>query len=219
MNFADLFSINTVMFTFWNYPMSYLEFVGTIFNLWCVYLAARNKVLSWPIGLVGIILYMFLFYQIQLYSDLFEQVYFFVTTFYGWWLWTRTVKNKAGQTQELKISFSSPRKNIAWLVVTLVGTIVLGYFMSKINLIFPTYFPVPASFPYLDAFTTIMSFVATILMAKRRVECWYYWILVDIIGVALYFAKDVRFISLEYVIFLIIATKGLVDWIKKYQKQ
>lgn len=215
MILQDFFSVNTAMFTFWDYQMSYLEFIGTVFNLWCVWLAAKNKVLNWPIGLVGIVLYMFLFYQIQLYSDLFEQVYFFIMTFVGWWLWTHPAKKNENKNKELKTGFASWRENIIWLVVTIIGSLILGYFMSKIHIFFPTYFPVAAALPYWDAFTTVMSFVATILMAKRKVECWYYWILVDIIGIILYFSKDVRFISLEYVIFLIIATKGLSDWLKE----
>jgi nicotinamide mononucleotide transporter len=78
-------SISTVFFTVLGYPMSYIEFFGTVFNIWCVYLTAKGKVLSWPIGMAGIVLYFFLFYQIRLYSDLLEQVYFFVMSIYGWW--------------------------------------------------------------------------------------------------------------------------------------
>ena len=79
--------------------MSYLEFFGTIFTGWSVYLSAKNKVISWPIGLVGVVLYGFLFYQIQLYSDLFEQVYYLLTGFWGWYLWTHP-KAKDKDTQE-----------------------------------------------------------------------------------------------------------------------
>lgn len=215
MTIIDLFSVNTTMFTFWDYSMSYLEFVGTIFNLWCVWLAAKKKVLTWPVGLVGIILYFILFYQIQLYSDVFEQVYFFVMTFFGWWLWTRPAKTEADKNNELKVGTLSLKDNLIWVVITIGGSIALGYFMSNIHLIWPTYFPVAASLPYWDAFTTVMSFVATILMVKKKVECWYYWIIVDVIGIILYFTKDVRFISVEYIIFLIIAIKGLVDWAKE----
>ena len=211
----DLFSVNTTMFTFWDYNMSYLEFVGTIFNLWCVWLAARKKVLTWPVGLVGIILYFILFYHIQLFSDVFEQVYFFIMTFVGWWLWTRPAKTEADKNNELKVGTLNLKDNFIWIIVTIISSLALGYFMSKIHLIWPVYFPVAASLPYWDAFTTIMSFVATILMAKKKVECWYYWIIVDIIGIVLYFTKDVRFISIEYIIFLAIAIKGLVDWLQE----
>lgn len=205
------FSINTIMFTFWDYQMSYLEFFGTIFNLWCVYLAARNKAANWPIGIVGIILYLFLFYQIQLYSDLFEQVYFLLMSFYGWYVWSMIDKDSKTKPQS-KVGTNSPKANLVWLAVIIIGTGLLTVFTANINKLWPQYFPLPASYPFLDAFTTVMSFAATIIMARRKIECWYLWILVDIIGIWLYFAKGVKFISLEYVIFLLLAAKGLLDW-------
>lgn len=219
MNFISFFDIDTVFFTILGYPMSYLEFFGTIFNLWCVWLTAKNKILCWPVGIVGVILYMFLFYQIQLYSDLVEQTYFLITSFYGWILWLNlgAAKKEEDKNKRLKIGRNSMRANIIYVVIIILGTLGMGYFMGNIHLYFPNFFPEPASFPYLDAFTTMMSFAATILLAKKKVESWYLWILVDIIGIGLYFAKDVKFISLEYAIFLGLATKGLIDWKKEYK--
>jgi nicotinamide mononucleotide transporter len=214
----ELFSIDTVVFTFLGYPMSYIEFFGTIFNLWCVWLAAKNKISNWPIGIVGIVLYLFLFYQIRLYSDLFEQMYFLVMSFYGWWLWAQLdPKQEAGKQKKLQIRYNTGAVNAIYTAIIILGTIAMGYFMKNINLYFPVYFPEPASFPFLDAFTTVMSFAATILMARKKVECWYLWILVDIIGIWLYYVKGVKFIALEYVIFLILATKGMIEWRKEFR--
>lgn len=215
----ELLSIDAVFFTILGYPMSYIEFFGTIFNLWCVWLAAKNRISNWPVGIVGIVLYLFLFYQIRLYSDLFEQVYFLVMSFYGWWLWTRIdPKQGAGQLEKLRIRHNTAAVNTVYVAVIIIGTGLMGYFMKNIDLYFPKYFPEPASFPFLDAFTTVMSFAATILMARKKVECWYLWILVDIIGIWLYYRKGVKFIALEYVIFLILATKGMLSWRKEFQK-
>jgi nicotinamide mononucleotide transporter len=76
---AHFFDINTTFFTVLSYPMSYIEFFGTVFNILCVRLVSRNKISNWPIGILGVILYIFLFYQIQLYADLIEQGYFLIT--------------------------------------------------------------------------------------------------------------------------------------------
>jgi len=86
-----------------------------------------------------------------------------------------------------------------------VFTFVFAYVINNLSIRFPNQFPEPASYPYLDSFTTVMSFVATILMARKKVTCWYLRILVDIIGIGLYYVKGVKFISLEYVIFLVLA--------------
>lgn len=207
--------IDNIFFTVWGYPMSYVEFIGTALNIICVYLAAKANKLNWPIGIVASVLYIALFYQIQLYSDLGEQIYFVITGFYGWWLWTKG-KNKI--KEELAIGYNGLRVNIGYLFAIVFGTLALTEFMKNINIFFPEIFALPAAYPFWDALTTVMSFVATILMAKKRVECWYLWILVDVIGIQLYYAKDVKFIALEYVIFLALAVGGGLDWRKKYEK-
>jgi nicotinamide mononucleotide transporter len=68
----ELFSVNNIAFTILGYPMSYIEFIGTILYLWSVWLIARKQMLTWPVGIVSVLLYMALFYQIRLYSDTLE---------------------------------------------------------------------------------------------------------------------------------------------------
>jgi len=85
--------------------------------------------------------------------------------------------------------------------------------MGHIHLYMPALFPEKASFPYLDAFTTVMSFAANILMAHKKIECWYLWIAVDVIGIG-FISQKGCFVSLLYLIFLILATKGLFNWRK-----
>lgn len=209
----DILSVNAVFFSVAGYPMSYIEFVATVFNLVSVWLTAKNKVASWPVGIVAVTLFFVLFFEIRLYSDMVEQAYFFVTGFWGWWLWTHPKRQaEADRRGELKISRGSRRELALAAAATAAGTFALGLFMSRVHLILPAVFPAPADFPYLDAFTTVMSFVATVLMMRKKVECWYLWILVDVIGIWLYFVKGVRFISLEYVIFLVMATVGCIQW-------
>lgn len=78
-------------------------------------------------------------------------------------------------------------------------------------------FPEPASYAYLDAATTVMSFAAQILLVQRFIENWYIWIVVDVIGVWLYYVKGVKFIAVLYFIFLILATKGLINWLSDHK--
>lgn len=195
--------------------MSYLEFVGTLLNLWSVWLVTKNNILTWPVGNIAVILFAILFYQIRLYSDLFEQIYFLVTGFYGWWVWLYLRKNRIqDKNKELSITYNSQISNAIYGGIIIIGTLCMSYVMAHIHLYMPVLFPEKASFPFLDAFTTVMSFAAQLLMAHKKIECWYLWIMVDIIGIGLYFAKGVVFISFLYLIFLILATKGLFNWRK-----
>ena len=214
----QFFDINNIFFTVLGYQMSYLEFFGTIFTILSVWLTVKAKVLSWPIGIIGVILYVFLFYQIQLYSDLFEQVYFLITGLIGWWIWLHPkTAQEENKDKELKISRNSPKENLIWGIVVAGGTALFMYITINLNVWFPNYFPEPASFPFLDAFTTAMSLSAQWLLAKKKIESWILWIAVDCIAVWLYYSKGVKFVSLEYGLFLILATKGLMDWLKKYK--
>lgn len=90
--FPDMqfFSVQTIAFSAFGYDLSWLELVGTIFNLWSVWLMTRNRIFSWPIGIIGVILFLMLFWQIRLYADFFEQIYYIVTGFWGWWLWQKS---------------------------------------------------------------------------------------------------------------------------------
>lgn len=208
---TTILNVNSILFTVLGYPMSYVEFFGTVFTAWSVFLAAKNKVSTWPVSIVGIILYGFLFYQIQLYSDLFEQVYYFITAFWGWYLWTQSKSDKDNS----QLVFTSTKKqNLLAFISTIIFTFGLAKLMENIHLIFPVLFPIAASYPLVDSFTTILSFVATIYLARRRVENWYLWILVDVIGVWLYYQKGVIFLSILYFAFLINAIYGLIKWQK-----
>ena len=109
-------SVDTVFFTVLGYPMSYIEFVGTILYLLSVWLISRRNILTWPVGIVSVFLYMVLFYQIRLYSDAMEQVYYLGASVYGWWYWSRSMQAKHAITD---VGYSSGRAIVTWLVVLL----------------------------------------------------------------------------------------------------
>lgn len=205
------FDVSTIAFTILDYPLSYIELVGTLLYLWSVWLIARQKILTWPVGIVSVLLYLALFYQIRLYSDALEQIYYLAASAYGWWLWARRGRREEGPFRPY---VSAPRTLGLVLLLTLALAAALGATMSRIHELLPALFAQPAAFPYLDALTTVMSFSAMWLMAQKRLESWAYWIIVDVIGVGLYYAQGVRFLSLLYVILLAMAISGLVGWLR-----
>lgn len=209
----ELLSVDTTAFTIVGYPMSYLELVGTVLYLASVWLIARKNMLTWPVGIVSVLLYMALFYQIRLYSDALEQVYYLGASLYGWWYWRRADPAVAADDAP-DFRYSRPQSLGLVAAGTLLVSLPVGALMGRVHLLLPAIFPEAASFPYLDALTTIMSFTAMGLLAQKRIESWIYWIIVDAVGIWLYFVKDVRFISLLYVVLLFIAFNGLLSWTK-----
>jgi nicotinamide mononucleotide transporter len=209
---SSLFSVDTVLFRVLGYPLSPIEFTGTICYLWSVWLIGRRNMLTWPVGIVSVLLYLAIFYQIRLYSDAFEQAYYLGASAYGWWFWSRA-RSQAGPLTP--VACSTKRAMLAWALVTLLLSAALGLVTSRLHLIAPRLFPEPASYPWLDALTTVMSLTAMWLMARRHTESWIYWIVVDVIGIWLYYEKGVRFIALLYVVLLVLAVRGLLQWKRK----
>ncbi len=218
MEILQLLNINNTFFTVFGYQMSYIEFFGTILNIACVWLLARKNIWNWPIGILGVFLFGALFYQLNLYADLFEQMFYLLTGFWGWFIWSRAKKPKAND-EKIVVKHNSWNANLTWLAVIGIFTIIGAWAMDRVHLWLPGLFPEPASLPVLDVLTTVMSFAAQILLVLKRVENWVLWIVVDIIGIGLYWYKGVPFVALLYVIFLILATSGLINWYNTLRRE
>lgn len=201
------FDINNIAFAILNYPISYVELLGTLFGLVSVYMATRANILTWGTGIVNELFLFILFFQVQLYADMFLQVYFFVVTLYGWYNWKKIPKENS--------ITSIHRKAKIWLAFTIViGTLGTGFLFSHIHLLLPQYFKIEAAYPYTDSFVMMLSIIATVLLARKKIETWYLWIVVDIVCVFLFFKKGIVFLGLEYLIFLGLATYGFLNWKK-----
>jgi nicotinamide mononucleotide transporter len=105
------------------------------------------------------------------------------------------------------------------ILTVLVCSVLLGYLTSRLHILVPAVFTQPASYPYADSFITVASIAATVLLARRYIENWVLWILNDIVCIVVYFAKDIRFIGVEYIALLFIAAAGLINWLTIYRSE
>lgn len=202
-----LFDIDTIAFTLLGYRLSYIELVGTVFSMISVYLASKANILTWPVGLIGIGAFFVIFFQIQLYSDMLLQLYFFAFTVFGWYNW------------KVIPVFVKPRSltqkwQIMYAIILVAGSYLLGFFMQSVHLIFPKLFPLAAAYPFMDAFTSVASILATILLARKVIQTWPFWIAVDLLSVGLYTTKGVHLMAIEYAIFLMMCIYGWYNWRK-----
>jgi nicotinamide mononucleotide transporter len=213
----SFFNIDNIFFEVWGYPMSYLEFFGTIAGGIAVWLSAKANIWSWPIGIVNVVLFFFLFYQVQLYPDMFLQVFFLVTNLIGWWRWANPKPGEEDRKKELRVSFMRWQQFALLSVTGLIGTYLVGTFAKNLHEIFPVVFNKPSAFPYADSFVTVMSIVTTFFMIQKKIESWIIWIIVDTIAAYLYFAKGIKFVGIEYIVFCFIAAYGLWHWVREYR--
>jgi nicotinamide mononucleotide transporter len=214
----SFFDINYIFFELWGVKMSYLEFYATLTGLVAVILSAQENVWSWIVGLVNVVLAFIMFYQIQLYPDMFLQVFFFITNLIGFWQWKYPKEQEANKKNELKISQLSLQQFGALILIGLAGTALLGTFAKNLHEWLPVVFSLPSAFPYMDSFTTVMSIFATFLLIRKKVEAWWFWLGIDIISTYMYYVKEVKLYSLLYAVFCVIALFGAVNWTREYKK-
>ncbi len=222
----DFFSVTSIFFTVLGYHLSYLEFFGTILNIAAVWYAVRNNILTWAFTIVADVLFVFLFYQFQLYSDMVIQVFYIGTGIAGLWAWSRQSRRNEGgskkgseATKVRPITRNSRRQNMVVVAGVIVGTVALGTFMSHIHTLLPNLFPKPAAYPYVDASITVMAVIAQLQLIFRKLENWYLWIFLDVIAIGVYFSRGVKFVSLLYVIFLGLSVLGVLRWRKQLAKE
>jgi nicotinamide mononucleotide transporter len=213
----DFFDVYHPALTFLGYPMSFLELMATLTGGYAVWLSARENVWSWIVGLFNVMLAFVMFYQIQLYPDMFLQVFFFITNIIGFWQWRYPEKHEANAKNELRITKLSVRSFSILTATGVFGTLILGTFSENLHRIAPKIFSLPSAFPYMDSFTTIMSIVATFMLIRKKVEAWWIWLGVDIIATYMYYIKEVKLYALLYFIFVIIAAFGAIEWTRRYR--
>ena len=211
------FNIDNIFFEALGYKMSHLEFWATVTGAVAVWLSARENVWSWIIGLFNVVLAFVLFYQIQLYPDMFLQVFFFITNLIGWWQWKYPKSYEANTKNELKISKLTTGQ---WIMLGMGGvicTLIMGGFAKNLHEWLPNLFSKPSAFPYMDSFTTVMSIVATFMLIRKKIEAWYVWLFIDAIATYMYYLKEVKLYALLYFVFCFIAAFGAYHWTKEYQ--
>lgn len=183
--------------------MNIFEIIATVFGLWCVYLTVKQKILSWPIGIISTVAFGILFWQIKLYADMGEQVFYLVTGFCGWYLW----KHGGEKKTELKVSLLKNYQRVLSILGIITASWLVGYLLKTYT---------DASLPYLDATTTVMSFAAQILLMKKKFENWILWIIIDVMALGIYAYKGVYLTTGLYALFLGLASAGCYSWWKTW---
>jgi nicotinamide mononucleotide transporter len=189
----------------WWRHQTLLEVIGVITGLLCVYLAAVNNIWNWPIAIISVGIYIFIFFDTRLYADMGLQVYFMGMNIYGWYYWSRIPPDE----KKAPVLLITKREVVLSIIAVIVFTFILGTVLKY----------TPASYPYIDSFCTACSLVAQVFLARKVLENWLIWIFVDIIYVGVYIFKGLHLTAIMYAIYVGIALLGYIDWRKDYKKQ
>lgn len=182
--------------------LHWVEVAGTILGITYVFLSIRQNILTWLLGLLTSLLYIYVFFSSKFYADMVLQVYYVWVSIYGWILWSRG-KNTGHGREELPVTLLSMK--LAWRLLLVALLLWLGIFGI---LKYYTDSPVPFG----DAFTTAFSIVATWMLARKILEHWIVWIVVDFVSLVLYLYKGLYPTSVMFVIYTVAAWWGYVEW-------
>lgn len=183
---------------------SWLEWCGVCSGILCVWLAAKNNILNWPIAIVSVLIYIFIFYESKLYADMGLQFYFLAMNAYGWYFW-----NKKGNAAEnaAPVGMISKKESILSVIGVIFFTLALGFILRQNT---------DAAFPFIDSFCTACSLIAQIFLARKVLQNWLIWIFVDIIYVGVYVSKDLYATAIMYALYVYIAWVGYRGWKKTF---
>ena len=179
--------------------MSPLEIIASALGVWAVWLTVRQNRWCWPLGLVMVLMYAWIFYDGKLYSNMLLQGVYAVLQGYGWWQWTRGGGSHTG----VQVSRLSHQGILISLAIGAVGAVILGYLMATFT---------DAAAPWQDATLSAFSLVAQVWMAQKRVECWPLWIVLDLLFVGLFVQQGLHPTAALYGLFTLLAVNGWLTW-------
>jgi nicotinamide mononucleotide transporter len=184
----------------------YLEILGVIFSLLYLYFSIRQRILLWPMGIISALLYMVVFFQSKFYADMGLNGYYFIISIYGWILWSR---GRTGSGDGLPVTRLRMRHAVILALITLAGFFGIGWLLDNFT---------DSPIPYWDAFTTALSFTATWMLARKILEHWILWVVVDAVSMGLYLYRGLYPTLALFAVYTIMAVIGYIQWKKTLSK-
>lgn len=180
------------------------EYIAVICGIASVWYSRKENLLVYPTGIINTIIYIWLSYKGHLLGEAAVNLYYTIMSIYGWWLWTRKDRE---QHPLLQITYSNRKWILYQLLFFSLFFIVLFVLLTYAKQGFAK-----EAIPLADAFAAATAFTGMWLMAKKKVESWYWWIITNFASIPLYFVKQYVFTSVYYMVLLLMAFYGLAEW-------
>ena len=187
---------------------TWIEAIAVISGIVSVWYSRKENILVFPTGLLNTTIYIYLSFKGHLLGEASVNLYYTIMSLYGWYLWTR--KNQTNQEFILQITNSNTKERIQQFLF-FAGVYAIIYFA----LIYVKQSFAPEAIPWADALASASAYTAMWLMAKKKVESWFWWVLTNIASIPLYFIKGYTFTSVQFIVLLILAIAGWIEWSRK----
>lgn len=187
---------------------SWLEYIGVFCGIGSVWFSKKENILVYPVGLVNTILYIYISIKGKLFGEASVNFYYTVMSIYGWILWSK--KDIIKHEIVLHITYSSKKEWIQQLLFFGVFYVAIYFSLTWLKNTFA-----PGAIPWADAFASATAYTGMWLMAKKKIESWVWWIATNCASIPLYFIKGYVFTSVQFLMLLILAVAGLMEWVDK----
>lgn len=187
--------------------LNWIEIIAVISGLAYIFLSIKQNIWCWLFGIISSVLYLYLCYEYKIYADMSLQAYYVVMGVYGWIHWARV---DSGNAKSMVVVSSLSKKQI---LITGLITLFLFFLIAQFLIAF-TDSPVP----YVDAFTTSMSFTATWLLTRKVMEHWLMWIVVNIVSIGLYYYRGLYPTIILFAVLAVMAVFGYIEWKKEWKQ-
>jgi len=187
---------------------TWIEAIAVISGIVSVWYSRKENILVFPTGLLNTTIYIYLSLKGHLLGEASVNLYYTIMSLYGWFLWTR--KNKTNHEFILQITNSNTKERIQQFLF-FAGVYAIIYFA----LVYLKQSFAPEAIPWADALASASAYTAMWLMAKKKVESWFWWVLTNIASIPLYFIKGYTFTSVQFIVLLILAIAGWIEWSRK----
>ena len=189
---------------------SLLEYIAVLSGIASVWFSKKENILVYPVGLVNTIIYIYLSVKGDLYGEASVNLYYTIVSIYGWIVWAR--KNEQHQ-HVLLITHSNRKEWMVQLIFFSAFYVALYFSLTYLKKAFDAH-----TIPWADAFASATAYTGMWLMARKKVESWYWWIATNCASVPLYYVKHYALTSVYYFILLFLAIAGLLEWKQRAQK-
>jgi nicotinamide mononucleotide transporter len=196
--------LNTIAEQFWQ--NSQLELAAVVFAILYLVLAVKENILCWGAAILSSLIFLFIFWDVKLYMESGLQVYYLAMAVFGWAQWKESKSGSNG----LQVSIWSIQQHGMALTCIALLTFGSGYLLNS---------GTDARLPFLDSFTTWASIVTTFMVARKVLENWIYWLVIDSVSIYLYIDRELYFIALLFAVYIVIIFVGWFSWLKSYQQK
>ncbi len=186
------------------------ELAAVALSVGYIFFAARASIWCWPCAFLSTGIFSVLFFDVNLLQEAALNVYYLIIALYGWWAWRKGGVTDSGKDTELPISSWGWHKQIPFIAITLIVGLLSGYF-SKHYL--------NADMPYLNGLSSWFAVFSTYLVARKVIENWIYWMLINPVSMYMFFQKELYVTCLLMLLYFVMSIYGLLEWRRQWLAQ